>query len=358
MEWWTNLSGARPIQIACDTTGNRIAVLVRTDENRNKEGSQDRNDANASGRLVLLGADGTRLWDVDYEGARPVGLSLSASGQWASVALRDGSLFLYELVYGAKRAKQDTGDVLSEANAAKEAGNYAHAVKILQGRLQAVPADVQAYQLFDEIWDEWWGQTRTKAEQAQAIGDFSGAVHLLDEPAQSVPFRSIHVFKTYLGFRYDWYQFALGQGKAALAKGELNNAEAYFVEAITADPHETEARVLLHETQQARTEESLSQGREHLQAKRFAEALEAFTEARARGANGNDLTQLERTARSGEAMELGKTLYQDRQYAAALFQFQKVLRLNPDNKEAAQKADYARDFLRDTQVAERFRRLE
>ena len=49
---------------------------------------------------------------------------------------------------------------------------------------------------------------------------------------------------------------------------------------------------------------------------------------------------------------------QDQQYAAALFQYKKALRLDPENGEAQQKLRYAQNFLQDTQLSDRFSRLE
>ncbi len=63
-------------------------------------------------------------------------------------------------------------------------------------------------------------------------------------------------------------------------------------------------------------------------------------------------------ARVGEALALGNQLYADRQYAAAVFQFKKVLRLDPASVEATQKVRYAQNFLQDTQLNDRFTRLE
>ncbi len=57
-------------------------------------------------------------------------------------------------------------------------------------------------------------------------------------------------------------------------------------------------------------------------------------------------------------MTLGNSLYQDRQYAAALFQYKKALRLDPGNAEARQKVSYSQNFLQDTQLNDRFTRLE
>ncbi|MBC8104771.1 MAG: tetratricopeptide repeat protein, partial [Cytophagales bacterium] len=108
----------------------------------------------------------------------------------------------------------------------------------------------------------------------------------------------------------------------------------------------------------AAAEGALALGRSLIAVGSFTEAIAALTEAQQRGASGPEVTGLLRAARVGEALSLGNRLYQDRQYATALFQFKKALRLDPDNADALQKISYSQNFLQDTQLNDRFTRLE
>jgi tetratricopeptide (TPR) repeat protein len=155
-----------------------------------------------------------------------------------------------------------------------------------------------------------------------------------------------------------WDAAARKAGEDAVAAGNGPLAEHHYLEAIEADPLDASARVLLAEARHAAAEGALARGRSLIASGMFREAIDALTEAQQRGASGPDVTSLLRTARVGEAMAQGNQFYQDRQYALALFEFKKVLRLDPDNNDAHQKVSYAQNFLQDTQLNERFTRLE
>jgi tetratricopeptide (TPR) repeat protein len=341
--WFTELVG-EPVDVALSGDGTTAAVLVRLDD--------------MTGRLYLLSGDGLPNWDVDYEDARPTGVSLSPDGRHCAVTLRDGSICVYELHYGERLGSLSGAAVLAEARAAREGeGSLRGAIELLKGRLAAVPADTAACEMLAETLADMKARTLSAAQSAEAVGDFAAADARLAEAVALAPFDPDFVAAR-RDLRARWSASALAAARASLDAHDGPAAEAHLLDAIEADPLDAMARALLADARFAAAENATARGRELIATGQFTDAVAALAEAQRRGATGPEVTQLLRDARVGEALALGNALYQDRQYAAAMFQFKKVLRLDPDNAEAQQKVGYAQNFLQDTQLNDRFTRLE
>ena len=340
--WFTELVGT-PVELAVDATGHTLAVLLALDH--------------SSGRIVFLSEDGLPVWDIDFEDARPTGISVSPSGRFVAVSLRDGTLVTYELTFGERMASLSEEASLAEARQFQDRGNVSAAAEVLRARLESVPSDTRACALLGEVLEELRQRALSAAQTAEAVADFSGADgHLIAAQQDLTHDPGLAEARTTL--RLLWYQTKLLEAKTALTDGNTEAAEAAFLEAIQANPLATEARMQLAEARYAGAEEALGRGQTLLLQGDATGALLAFTEARQKGAAGPELSEKVRQARVVEAMALGNALYQDQQYAAALFQYKKALRLDPENGEALQKLRYAQNFLQDTQLSDRFSRLE
>ena len=130
------------------------------------------------------------------------------------------------------------------------------------------------------------------------------------------------------------------------------------MEAIEADPLDNHARQRLADARHTASESAMNEGRTLLQAGEFTRAAAALTRHKHSGQAARKLHLCSEAHGRGEAMQIGNQLYQDRQYAAALFEFKKAIRFDPDNANARQKMAYAQSFLQDSQLNERFTRLE
>lgn len=340
--WFTEVPG-EPVEVALDASGKTTAALVRLDD--------------TAGRLIFLSADGLPTWEIDFDDMRPTGLSLSPDGSRAAVTQRDGSLSVFALEYGERLAAAGSDQVLAEADTAHRSGHTRQAIDILRARLSAVPSDVAACDALAAALQALRARALSAAANAEAVGDFAAAAAHLDEALQADPLDHETV-RLRAALRGRWAAAARAAGEAALAAGDGDTAERRLLEAISADPLDNQARGALAAARHAASAGALARGKELLSAGRFTEAIAALAEAQSRGATGLEVAALLREARIGEALALGSRLYLDRQYAAALFQFKKVLRLDPANPEAVQKVRYAQNFLQDTQLSERFTRLE
>lgn len=342
LSWFVELVGT-PIELALDEAGKTIAALVALDQ--------------SSGRLFFLSAEGLPLWDIDFEDSRPTGVSLSPSGRFAAVTLRDGTLITYELTFGERVASLSEEATLAEARMALDAGNALAALELLRSRLDSVPSDVRSCELLILVQEQLKQQALTSAQNAELVGDFLAADSDLAGAQVSLP-TDVELTQARSLLRQRWHQAKLSQGEASLKEGNGEAAEVAFLEAIEAAPLSVTARAALADSRFAAASAALERGRALLAIGEATNALTALTEARQKGASGPELAELVRQARVQEAMVFGNALYQDRQYAAALFQYKKALRLDPDNTEVLQKLSYAQNFLQDTQLSDRFSRLE
>ncbi|MGC4046892.1 MAG: hypothetical protein QM758_24115 [Armatimonas sp.] len=339
--WFTELLG-QPIELAMSATGGVVALLA-TDT--------------TAGRLVFLSEDGLPVWDIDYDEARPTGLSLSPDGTQVAVTLRDGTLALYELQLSARLSLLSNEIALAEATRTVESGNLGAALRQLRERLADAPGDIECADLFAQTLTEFTTRMHHEAQAAEAVGDWSAADEALEHAQSEAPYNAALATER-AALHTRWYTDALARGRTALSHGDAPAAEALFLEAITADPVQRGAREALAEARINAAKAAIERGRQLLAVGEPSAALVAFLEARHRGATDTESAELLRTARIAEALMLGNRLYSDRQYAAALFQFKKVLRLDPRNQEAVQKVGYAQNFLSDSQLSERFTRLE
>lgn len=343
--WFTELAG-ETVAVGTDAGARTVAALMRTDAN--------------AGRVVLLsGENGLPVWEIDYDDSRPTGLSVSVNGEFVAVSLRDGTVSVYKLFYGDRLAAADGEAVLAEARAARLGdGNLLQAVALLQARLLSVPSDFRACDLLKETLSDAKEQGLALSANAEEIGDFLSADERLAEMQALLP-NDADVFKTRHSLRQRWNRLERTLGEKSLADGDGDAAEAHLLYAIVADPLDSVAREKLAAARYAAAAAATADGKKQMALGEWADAVAAFTEAQKRSASGPEITQLLKQARVGEAMAIGNALYTDRQYAPALFQFKKVLRLDPDHAEAKQRVAYAQNFLQDAgQINDRFTRLE
>ena len=340
--WYHELVGS-PVEVALDAEGRTVAVAVRRGEN--------------AGDLLFFSADGLPAWDIEFEDSRPTGLSLSANGAFASVTLRDASVCCYCLQHGTRPVLAQAVSPLEQAALADARGDYLDAVRLLTDRLAAVPEDVAACDARNAAIDALRSRDLAAAERAEAVGDYRAANALLDGIVAAAPFDG-DAARTRADSRRRWAASARAAGQTAAAAGDAAEAEIHLLEAIEADPFDREARELLSRARNSVAESGIAAARDAIAVGEFPAALAFLADAQGCAGDSPETIALLRQARIGEALGMGNSLYGDRQYAAALFQFKKVLRLDPGNTDATQKIRYSRNFLQDTQLSDRFTRLE
>ena len=350
--WHTLLDGSCE-QVAASETGALVAALVRRDE--------------TSGQLVFLdGETGHPLWDTPFDESRPTGVSLSPSGTFCAVSLRDGTLFLYETetdthghtsVLLGTNAAAAAAQIASEVQNLQKAQQWPEAFARLRAHLLAAPSDAKSGALLGEMLLQWPEICFARADTACLTGDFARADAHYAACLACDPHNAEAVSRRQ-ATRQQWAQTRKKSGLAAMNETDWEAALAFLRESLEADETQTKVRELLETCEIAASESVLQAAQNHLVRANYEDALSLLMGLKERGILRPEVAALLRQARTGEAFALGNALYSDRQYPAALFQYKKVLRFDAAHKEAAQKIAYIQNFLSDTQVSDRFGRLE
>ena len=345
--WHAPHSGT-PAQIAISESGLVAALSLRDD---------------VSGRLVFLDGDagGAPLWDIDFDESRPTGVSLSPTGAFCAVSLRDGSLFLYQTEIDADARSpsgpNDAAPVLADVETLRQNGDYLAALSALRSHLTIAPSDADAGRLLGGILPESRAAYLAQALERESAGDFLGADAALADALQAEP-QSVEIAQARRDLRRRWASAHRDAGYEAQAQNDWEAARTFYISSLRADETQTDVRQWLGEVETARSQTAIDTARVLIGRGAWADAIEILTDLQKQNLTGLTITELLREARKGEAFALGLALYGDRQYPAALFQFKKVLRLQPDHREAQQKIAYIQNFLSDTQISDRFGRLE
>jgi tetratricopeptide (TPR) repeat protein len=340
--WFTDFD-APVTEIAMDSTGETTAALLR--------------DSDTSGRLIFLSGQGLPVWDIEFDTARPTGIALSADGKSAAVTLRDGSIAAYALHPGEGQPQESGTSLRAQAEALRNQGNARATAELLALHLRDSPADADACRALQDALQVFQAQTVAAAELSERLQDFASADERLGAFLSIAPF-NLEMMHRRHELRRAWVASSMEMGQAAFVSNDLIVAETHFRAAIEADPLNQEAREALAAVLQRSTASALDQAHHHIVAGEFAAAIASLSKAGKQGASWEAVRNLLHAARIGEALSVGNALYQQRQYAAALFQFKKILRLDPAHPEALQKISYAQSFLQNTQLNDRFTRLE
>ena len=343
---WHALDGSACPHIAASDGGALIAVVRQSEESE------------TAAQLVFLdGETGVPLWDTDLEESPVTGVSLSPSGAFCAVSLRNGSLFLYETETEARGRSVGDAQIAGEVRALQAAEKWPEAFVLVRTRLEAVPSDTESGELLKELLGAWSAACFSRAAEAEATGDFAEADAAYAACLACDPQNAEAVLRRRSTQRR-WAKTRKTEGVAALQESDANAAMTFLRESLQADETQTEVRGLLKAAETAASKTVLQTVQTHLSRAETADALFLLSDLKERGITTPEVAALLRQCRTAEAFALGNSLYNDRQYPAALFQFKKVLRFNPSHRDALQKIAYIQNFLSDTEVGDRFGRLE
>ena len=154
--------------------------------------------------------------------ARPTAVSMSASGDFCAVTLRDGRINLFELCYGERLASVNTEQVLAEARQARDGGNFGAAIDLLRARLLAVPSETLSADALAETLSQSRESFMLGAENAEAVGDFRLADTRLAEVIAQNGFDS-NAVESRSTLRKRWTAAMQGTGRSRTRCGRWTN---------------------------------------------------------------------------------------------------------------------------------------
>lgn len=333
--------------VALSENGEICAAIVHPAE---EEGS----------RLVCFTGEGLVGWEHRFE-RRLVGLSLSPNGGFLATSLRDGTAMVYEIVAGeaVKTSTRSLEDPLLRAQALIAGSRFQEALNVLKEALKENPTNLTLFDLSLETQKQWFEEQIATARSLFTASDFAGAVETM-EALFALEGQNVTVVSLLNQAKQMRAQQCLELAKSALATGKQSEATLLYQEAIQLQPlvrayREGLGRVLLGSAASADAEAEilLAQGN-------LVEGVKALERAQAMTPTPEREKRLER-AQVALEFQTGMEHYNTKQYAPAIFQFQKVLARDPEHSEAKRYLQFAQRFAQDTtteQVQSRFSMLE
>ncbi len=310
--------------------------------------------------LVCFTGEGQVGWEHRFE-KRLVGLSLSPDGSYLATSLRDGTAMVYEVVTGAttKTNTKNLGDPLLQAQDLIAKSDYQGALGVLIFALEEQPSNLTLFDLYAETQKQWFEMQIATARTQFTASDFGSAVETM-EALLLTDGQNVTVVSLLNQAKQMRAQQSIEQAKSALSTSEQAEATEGYREAVRLQPlvrayREGLGRVLAGSAASAdvSAEALLAQGK-------LVEGVQALERAQAITPTQERAQRLER-AQIALEFQAGMEQYNAKQYAPAVFQFQKVLARDPEHGEAKRYLQFAQRFLQDTtteQVQSRFSMLE
>jgi len=320
-----DMSHAGEISVLGDKAGKVQAVGVRGNKLWEQDGmgladcvvsgdgrliAVGRKTSSGQGIVELLLGDGTPV----LEHGTVSGVSRIASspdGKYIAISCEDGTLQVLEITLSPGRSVEKAQSLYDEGLSAAKNGDYAEANRKFTEVLDVYPSHVDACRRLIEV------QSKLADEHSAMISK------------------------------------ALASAKSLAEKGKFEEALAKLDEIIRVDFANADAREQL-----ASVEDALA-GQCILDAEK-SEAAEAVSllERAAALRLTPDIEKRLAHARAKLAFDNGMALYEAQKFSQAVFQFKKVLSIDPGNAEAQKYIQYAESLRQDDVLFDRFSKLE
>lgn len=308
--------------------------------------------------LSCHAADGTPVWEHALAAA-PTGVALSGDGRYLAVSTASGEALLFELElkfapgFGTRdRRKRD----LARAQSAFAREDWATAVGILAPLVAATPHDLEAGALLVDARRRLLEHTLAQVRELAGAGDYGAAVQLLGEAAVEAPWNA-ELLQLRVSLREKAIEAADRRARELAEERRWVASAAKWVEVLELDPEDLEARRSLAEVRRRHALELMQEGDACREAGHSEAARDLWHQA-------YDLEPLDEVEERLCCLEVercvaaGMALYEAQRVPEALFQFKKALALDPENEPARKYLGYAQGITADSQIADRFARLE
>ncbi len=306
--------------------------------------------------LICLTETGAPLWEFDLE-ARPTGISLSPDGRYLLVSLATGVASLFQVDFTAVSAVPGlTRRPLALARAAASTGDLEAARVQYLAVLAAEPHDVETARELADLERILLCQYDEVARQQRASGNFEGALDVLDRALRVLPWDPALV-----AHRRDCCEearaFWEAEAQEAMARYAWDAAERACGRVLQLDAGALHAREALAAIREHRAAALRTDGDTRAGAGDAAGAIACWQQAQKLEPR-DDVAQRLRRMEAQRCVDQGIAHYEAQRMPEAVFQFRKALALDPHSEPAARYLGYAQGQAVDTQIADRFSRLE
>lgn len=305
----------------------------------------------------LFCGDGTPVMEHGLS-SDVVSVACSPDGGYIALSAADGLLQILEVTSapGIACTEDKARAIRDEGYAAAEQGDHALAAEKLEQYLKLYPADPEACARLAESADALVEQHLAEAERLAVEGDLCQAGQALQSACRLITYDHRLSERT-AAIRDRLVAESLSRAQALEREGRLEEAVALVRDVIGLDFMSCEARAMLCGLQTTLVAKYLADADTALKENRAADAVVILTKAMAAAPSQETQSKLTR-ARAVQAFKEGLALYESKKFSQAVFQFRKVLSLDPDNAEAQKYIEYSESLRQDDMLFDRFSKLE
>ena len=314
-----------------------------------------RKTSSGQGIVELLTSDGAPI----LEHGTVSGISSvasSADGKYVAVSCDDGTLQVLELTLASSRSVQKAQALYNEGVAAAKKGDFAEANGKFTEVLEICPGNVDACRQMIEARN---ALVANCIEAAQRLGSEDKIAEAMQELriAGELCLYQPEVVVQLAKVRSRLISEALERAKSLGDQGELEKALAKLEEIVKVDFADVRAREELASVEDALVARCAADAEALLNAGKAPEAVSLLEKAAALRP-APDIEERLAQARAKQAFDEGMALYEAQKYSQAVFQFKKVLSIDPRNAEAEKYIQYAESLRQDDVLFDRFSKLE
>lgn len=314
-----------------------------------------RKTPSGQGIVEMLMADGTPI----LEHGTVSGISSIASspdGKYVAVSCDDDTLQVLEVTVAAARSVGKAQALYDEGVAAAEKGDYAEANGKFAEALEICPGNVDACRRMIEARN---ALVANCIETTQRLGSEDKVAEAMQELriAGELCLYQPEVVAQLAKVRSCLISEALEAARSLADKGELEKALAKLEEIVKVDFSDIRAREQLASVEDALVSRYAADAESLLNSGKAADAVSLLEKAAALRPTP-DIEERLAQARAKQAFDQGMALYQAQKFSQAVFQFKKVLSIDPRNAEAQKYIQYAESLRQDDVLFDRFSKLE
>ena len=344
-KWETRFSG-EIAALALSSDDGLCAVIVHP------------KDGGAGAKLACLTENGQIGWEYNTE-KRLLRASVSANGRYVAAGSRDGTATVYEIVPsemtggGVVAGWQDA--TIRNADALAKSGDLRGAMQILRTALNANPSHAELCEQLNALREQWRAEREQSVAALLAALDFTGAIDAAERWLQDDP-RHTYAIQT--------LNLALTQQANRLLTDaqtmDSAQAEAALKQALTYDFYFVEARRELGILYSRRIADADAEAEAAFAKGEMDVAVSAWERAQSVAPSAERARKITRAQTAAE-FAAGMTLYNEKRYEQAIFQFRKALARDPNHSDAKRYLNFAQKFAQnadDQSQADRFDFLE